>query len=74
MAVRITDSGGEALLEPDQEGWIEVKGPNVMSAGFDAQGKALPQTHEGWCRTGDRGHLDKDGFLWLDETAAEGRF
>jgi len=73
VAVRMTDSGGEALLEPDQEGWIEVKGPNVMSAGFDAQGKALPQTREGWCRTGDRGHLDKDGFLWLDETAAEGR-
>ena len=59
--------------EPDQEGWIEVKGPNVMSAGFGADGELLPQALAGWCRTGDRGHLDRDGFLWLDETAAEGR-
>lgn len=73
VAVRIADDEGAWLSEPDQEGWIEVKGPNVMSAGFGADGELLPQALAGWCRTGDRGHLDRDGFLWLDETAAEGR-
>lgn len=73
VAVRITGDEGALLGEPDQEGWIEVKGPNVMSGGVDGEGQPLPRGLDGWCRTGDRGHLDRDGFLWLDETCAEGR-
>jgi O-succinylbenzoic acid--CoA ligase len=46
-------------------GEIEIRGPTVF-AGYLEDGVAGPRdTADGWFRTGDAGHLDGDGYLYL---------
>jgi long-chain acyl-CoA synthetase len=57
------------ISEPDQAtgiGEIFIKGPNVMKGYFknDEETKRA-FTQDGWLITGDRGYLDKDGFLFI---------
>jgi long-chain acyl-CoA synthetase len=55
-----------ARAEADGAGEIEVRGPNVF-AGYrgDAAATALAFTADGWFRTGDRGRLDTDDYLYV---------
>jgi acyl carrier protein len=58
-------------LAPGVDGEIVIRGPNVFS-GYENE----PQTnasafHKGWFRTGDIGHLDKHGNLFLTGRAKE---
>ena len=59
-------SSGDRIAEPDHEGEILAKGPNVFS-GYrhlpDETRKAF--TEDGWFRTGDLGYFDRDGFLYV---------
>ncbi|TAJ48758.1 MAG: p-hydroxycinnamoyl-CoA synthetase [Herbiconiux sp.] len=63
--VRITDGGGTAAT-PGAVGEIEIAGPNVFPGylGLPDSSRAA-FTDDGWFRTGDLGHLDADGFLFL---------
>lgn len=53
--------------EPDTGiGDILVKGPSIMQGYLkDPEATAKILTAEGWLRTGDRGYLDDEGFLFL---------
>ncbi len=65
-----TITGVEIKIEnPDPKtgvGEILVKGPNVMKGYYknEAENKKV-FTGDGWFITGDRGRLDKDGFLYI---------
>ena len=50
----------------DGDGDIKVRGPGVMLGYWgDADQTACVIDTEGWFATGDRGHLDGDGYLYI---------
>ena len=56
------------IVNKDREniGEIEVTGPQVMKGYYKKpQETAAVFTKDGWFKTGDRGYLDKDGFLYI---------
>jgi acyl-CoA synthetase (AMP-forming)/AMP-acid ligase II len=53
-------------LGPDEQGEILVRGPNVMRAYLrDPQATAAAIDAGGWLHTGDLGHKDDDGFVFV---------
>jgi len=68
--VTIRDAG-DALVSTGQVGEICVRGPGVM-LGYWADAEASQQAlRGGWLRTGDLGHMDSDGFIYIDGRAVE---
>ena len=64
IELRICDEKGTEL-PVDQTGEIVIRGENVM-AGYWKNEKATRETiRDGWLYTGDLGHLDTDGFLYV---------
>lgn len=58
----------DAPVEPGAQGEIALRGPKVVSCYWknpDATEAAF--TADGWFRTGDVGHLDQDGYLYIDD-------
>jgi long-chain acyl-CoA synthetase len=62
--VRIVDDSGRAL-PPGESGEIAVKGECVMLGYFDNPGATAEAIRDGYFHTGDLGHLDRDGFLFI---------
>lgn len=62
--VRVVDGAGKEL-PPDQDGEIEVRGPNVMLGYWNAPEATAQALHEGWFRSGDVGHFDAEGHLYV---------
>ncbi|CAB1128547.1 protein of unknown function [Candidatus Hydrogenisulfobacillus filiaventi] len=62
VAVSVHDADGWDL-PPGEEGEVWVNGPSVIHA-YWGQTYAR-RFHQGWFRTGDRGYLDADGYLYL---------
>jgi amino acid adenylation domain-containing protein len=62
--VAIVDDAGN-LLPPGRDGEVVIRGTNVMSGYADDPEANRRAFVHGWFRTGDRGHLDADGFLFI---------
>lgn len=53
-------------------GEIQLKGPSVFSGYRDnEEANATAFTEDGWFRTGDLGHIDEDGYLFVTGRAKE---
>ncbi len=64
LSLRIVDEEGRNL-PVGKKGEIVVKGPNVM-AGYWKNPQATAETiRDGWLHTGDLGHMDEDGYLYV---------
>lgn len=60
------------VLTPDlqtaprlQEGEIAVRGPNVMTEYLHNPDATAKTFADGWLRTGDLGHIDEDGYVFV---------
>jgi long-chain acyl-CoA synthetase len=62
--VSIQDDAGQAL-PPGQDGEICVRSPGVMTGYWHAQESSATALANGWLHTGDIGHLDDDGYLYV---------
>jgi len=62
--VSIQDDFG-AMLPAGQDGEICVRSPGVMSGYWHAPDSASTVLAGGWLQTGDIGHLDADGYLYV---------
>lgn len=70
MQISIQDDSGREM-KPHETGEICVIGPAVFAGYYnnpDANAKAF---RDGWFRTGDLGHLDEQGFLYITGRASD---
>jgi acyl-CoA synthetase (AMP-forming)/AMP-acid ligase II/acyl carrier protein len=68
--VRIMDDAG-AFLPAGSTGEIVIRGSN-LTPGYDHNPAANQSSfRDGWFRTGDQGHLDSDGYLFLSGRTKE---
>ncbi len=69
---RIVDATTGTDLEVDVDGEVWIQGPQVM-LGYLNNKAATESTidREGWLHTGDIGHIDADGHLWIVDRLKE---
>ena len=60
----VTDDGVSAPT--GVAGEILLRGPNIMKGYFDDAELTKSTIVDDWLKTGDIGHLDEDGFLYID--------
>jgi len=65
VEIKVVDEAGNKL-PPHQVGEILAKGPRIMSEYWhDEEKTAKVLTKDGWLRTGDKGWLDEEGYVYL---------
>lgn len=70
MQVSIQDDDGKEL-EAFQTGEICVIGPAVFAGYFDNPEANAKAFRNGWFRTGDLGHMDEQGFVYITGRASD---
>jgi len=70
MQVAIMNDGGD-MLGANETGEICVIGPAVFAGYFNNEEANAQAFRDGWFRTGDLGHLDDNGFLFITGRASD---
>ncbi|WP_419841217.1 class I adenylate-forming enzyme family protein [Candidatus Poriferisodalis sp.] len=61
----VTDAGDDAT--PGQRGELWVRGPSVLREYWRDPQASAEALRDGWFRTGDIGHVDRDGWMYIDD-------
>lgn len=70
MQVSIQDAQGREV-EPGATGEICVCGPAVFAGYYDNPEANQKAFRDGWFRTGDLGHMDEEGFVYITGRASD---
>ena len=70
MQISIQDEEGREL-KPNQSGEICVIGPAVFAGYYNNPEANAKAFRNGWFRTGDLGHMDEEGFLYITGRASD---
>jgi acyl-CoA synthetase (AMP-forming)/AMP-acid ligase II len=70
MEIAIKDPGGKRL-GPGAKGEICVRGPAVFAGYWNNPEATAKSIKYGWFHTGDLGHLDEQGFLYITGRASD---
>ncbi|WP_293800593.1 acyl-CoA synthetase [uncultured Bosea sp.] len=70
MQVQIQDEAGREV-EPGVQGEICVIGPAVFAGYYDNPEANAKSFRNGWFRTGDLGHMDEQGFVYITGRASD---
>ena len=70
MQVSIQDDDGREL-KPFETGEICVIGPAVFAGYYDNPEANAKAFRDGWFRTGDLGHVDEEGFVYITGRASD---
>jgi acyl-CoA synthetase (AMP-forming)/AMP-acid ligase II len=70
MQVEVQDESGRAL-PPGETGEVAVIGPAVFAGYHDNPEANAKAFRDGWFLTGDLGHMDAEGFLYLTGRASD---
>ena len=70
MQVAIMDDNGKEL-SPFETGEICVIGPAVFAGYYDNPEANAKAFRDGWFRTGDLGHMDNEGFVYITGRASD---
>ncbi|MEX2655633.1 MAG: 4-coumarate--CoA ligase family protein [Acidimicrobiia bacterium] len=69
---RIVDPATGDDADPGEDGELWIRGPQVMKGYLNnAEATAATIDSEGWLHTGDIGHFDTDGFLYIVDRLKE---
>ncbi|MET3924014.1 long-chain fatty acid--CoA ligase [Devosia sp. 2618] len=63
--IRFVDVDSGEVAAQGQDGELQVKGPQVMAGYFENPDADKDAFMDGWLRTGDVGHMDDDGYVFL---------
>jgi len=64
-SLRIADDAGRDVAQ-GTTGEVLVRGPNVMAGYWNSPEATRAVLADGWYLTGDMGHLDAEGYLYVD--------
>jgi long-chain acyl-CoA synthetase len=64
--IKIFD-GKDQELPVGQTGEIVIKGPGVMKGYWNKPAETAAAIHNGWLHTGDVGHIDEDGYVFITD-------
>ena len=70
MQISIQDEAGRELA-PGETGEICVIGPAVFAGYYDNEAANAASFRAGWFRTGDLGHMDAQGFVYITGRASD---
>jgi acyl-CoA synthetase (AMP-forming)/AMP-acid ligase II len=70
MDVAVLDDTGQPV-EPKVTGEICVRGPGVFAGYHDDPDATAKATAHGWFHTGDLGHMDERGFVYITGRASD---
>lgn len=63
--IRFVDVDSHQTVGVGENGELQVKGPQIMAGYYDDAEASAGAFHDGWLRTGDVGHVDEDGYVFL---------
>lgn len=66
MSARIVDQVSGRILQTEEVGMLELRGPNVFGGYLDDPQLTDSVFRENWFITGDLARLDRDGYLFIE--------